>query len=311
MKYNIVLLDSATLGECDLGVFESFGTFTHFANTTHSEVLARAKDADIIITNKVVLDSAILKELPKLKLICIAATGMNNVDLECAKHQGIEVKNVEGYSSSAVAQHTLMLALSFLGNLAYYDRFCKGGDWSRSNIFTHIGAPITELEGREWGIIGFGSIGQRVASLVQAFGANVSYFSTSGKNTNVSFKRKDLDVLLSTSDIISIHAPLNQATANLLHAQNLTILKDHTILLNMGRGGIVNENDIAKILESKEIYFGTDVLSQEPMERNHPFLNPKIAHKLILTPHIAWAYDKARIRLLKGVVANIRSFVSS
>lgn len=306
---NIVLLDSQTLGECDLKVFEQFGNFTHYPTTNPQEILQRCQDAHIILTNKVILDADTLSKLPKLELICITATGTNNVDLEYAKQKGIAVKNVAGYSTNAVAQHTLMMALNLLGNLNYYDTYCKSGEWSRSAIFTHIKDPIRELDGLEWGIIGLGTIGQRVAQLAQSFGAKISYHSTSGNNKNAQYLHKDLDSLLRTSDIISIHAPLNPQTNNLLNANNLTLLKDHAILLNVGRGGIVNEADIAHILESKPLYFGTDVLAKEPMESNHPFLNPKIAHKLLITPHYAWAYDKARTRLLEGVIKNIAEFV--
>ncbi|RDU57156.1 D-2-hydroxyacid dehydrogenase [Helicobacter sp. MIT 00-7814] len=308
MKANIVFLDSQTLGECDLSVFESLGNFTHYPVTSPNEVIERAKEAQIVLTNKVVLDSQILENLPNLKLICIVATGMNNVDLECAKAKGIAVKNVAGYSTNAVAQHTLMLALSFLGNLPYYERYCKNGEWVKSQTFTHIKDPLLELDCLQWGIIGLGSIGNRVAKLASAFGAKVSYFSTSGKNSNATYPQKSLEEILSTSDVISIHAPLNSATKNLLNSGNLKLLKKHAILLNMGRGGIVNEEDIAKELESRELYFGADVLENEPMKPNHPLLNPKIAHKILLTPHIAWAYDKARVRLIEGVVANIKSF---
>lgn len=307
---NIVLLDSQTLGECDLKVFEQFGNFTHYPTTNPQDILQRCQDAHIILTNKVILNADTLSKLPKLELICITATGTNNVDLEYAKQKGIAVKNVAGYSTNAVAQHTLMMALNLLGNLNYYDAYCKSGEWSRSTIFTHIKDPIRELDGLEWGIIGLGTIGQRVAQLAQSFGAKISYHSTSGNNKNAQYLHKDLDSLLRTSDIISIHAPLNPQTNNLLNANNLTLLKDHAILLNVGRGGIVNEADIAHILESKPLYFGTDVLVKEPMESNHPFLNPKIAHKLLITPHYAWAYDKARTRLLEGVIKNIAEFVN-
>lgn len=306
---NIVLLDSQTLGDCDLSVFERFGNFTHYPTTSPQEVLEHCQNAHIVLTNKVVLDASTLAKLPQLELICITATGMNNVDLDYAKNKGIVVKNVAGYSTNAVAQHTLMMALSLLGNLAYYDAYCKSGEWSRSEIFTHIKDPIRELDGLEWGIIGLGTIGRRVAQLAQSFGAKVSYHSTSGNNTNAGYPHKDLDTLLRTSDIISIHASLNPQTNNLLHAGNLTSLKDHAILLNMGRGGIVNEQDIAQILESKPLYFGTDVLATEPMQPDHPLLNPSIAHKILLTPHCAWAYDKARERLLEGVVSNIADFL--
>ena len=308
---NIVFLDALSLGECDLSVFASFGNFRAYPTTAPSEVLEHTKDAHIILTNKVVLDSAILAKLANLELICITATGMNNVDLAYAKQQGIVVKNVAGYSTNAVAQHTLMVALNFLGNLRYFDEYCKSGGWSKSAVFTHIKEPIRELDGLEWGIIGLGNIGKRVCDIAQNFGANVSYYSTSGKNTDSRIEQKSLDSLLQESDIISIHAPLNQNTKNLLHSGNLGLLKKGAMLLNMGRGAIVNEEDVATLLESKDFYFGTDVLAPEPMTKNHPLLNPKIANKIIITPHYAWAYDKARARLIDGVKKNIQEFIEN
>lgn len=308
---NIVFLDALSLGECDLSVFKEFGNFKAYPTTAPNEVLERVKDAHIILTNKVVLNSEILSQLSSLELICITATGMNNVDLDYAKQKGIAVKNVAGYSTNAVAQHTLMIALNFLGNLRYFDEYCKSGGWSKSVIFTHIKEPIIELDGLEWGIIGLGNIGKRVSDIAKSFGANVSYYSTSGKNTQSSLTQKSLDSLLQESDIISIHAPLNENTNNLLHSGNLGLLKDGAILLNMGRGGIVNEQDVATALKSKNFYFGTDVLQSEPMAKNHPLLNPTIAHKLIITPHYAWAYDKARARLIDGVRKNIQEFVKN
>lgn len=306
-----MFLDALSLGECDLSVFKAFGNFITYPNTTPSEILDRAKDAHIILTNKVVLDSEILSKLPNLELICITATGMNNVDIAYAKQKGIAVKNVAGYSTNAVAQHTLMIALNFLGNLRYFDEYCKSGGWSKSAVFTHIKEPIMEIDGLEWGIIGLGNIGKRVRDIAQSFGANVSYYSTSGKNHDLSLNQKSLEALLQESDIISIHAPLNENTNNLLHSGNLPLLKKGAILLNMGRGGIVNEQDIATLLESKDFYFGTDVLAIEPMSTNHPLLNPKIAHKLLITPHYAWAYDKARNRLIDGVRKNIQDFIQN
>ena len=254
------------------------------------------------------LDESVLSQLPDLKLICITATGMNNVDLDFAKKKGIVVKNVAGYSTTAVAQHTLSIALHLLARLGYYDAYCKSGAWCESDTFTHINGGLRELENLQWGIIGFGSIGQRVGNLAQAFGAKVSYYSTSGKNTQSGFMRKELDEILSQSDIISIHAPLNPQTHNLINYKNLSLIKDRAILINVGRGGIVNENDIAEFLKNKDMYFGTDVLEIEPMKPNHPFLDKKIADKILITPHLAWAYDKARERLLELTLENIKNF---
>lgn len=304
----IVILDADTLGDCDLSVIESLGEVVSYGFTRPNEALTRCKDAEIVLTNKVVLDREILSQLPKLKLICITATGMNNVDLEYAAQKGIEVKNVAGYSTDSVAQHTLSMVLYFLSRLGYYDEYCKSGAWCKSEIFVHINGGLRELKGLEWGIIGFGAIGKRVGELARCFGANVSYYSTSGQNSQSEYMRKDLESLLSSSDIISIHAPLNAQTKNLLNRSNLGLIKDGALLINVGRGGIVNEEDIAELLKTKDMYFGADVLEVEPMRAKHVFLDKAIAHKLLLTPHVAWAYDQARKRLLEQTAHNIASF---
>lgn len=307
----LVILDADTLGECDLSEFKAFGDVVSYGFTKPSEVVSRCEGFDVILTNKVVLNESILAQLKDVKLICITATGMNNVDLECAKKMGIEVKNVAGYSTDSVAQHTFSIALHLLTRLGYYDKYCKSGEWCKSQIFVHINGGLRELKNMQWGIIGLGSIGRRVAQIAHSFGALVSYYSTSGKNRQSDFVHKDLNTLLSTSDIVSIHAPLNSQTKNLLNSSNLGLLKDGALLINVGRGGIVNENDIAELLKTKDMYFGTDVLECEPMRDNHPFLDRNIAHKLLITPHIAWAYDKARERLLKISADNIRTFIES
>ncbi|PAF43615.1 D-2-hydroxyacid dehydrogenase [Helicobacter sp. 11S02596-1] len=305
----IVILDAKTLGEADLSPIKSFGEFQIYQTTRPDETLARCENADIVLTNKVVLDAPILKQLPKLKLICVTATGTNIIDLQTAKEQGIAVKNVAGYSTKSVAQHTLTLALNLMSKIGYYDHYCKSGEWCKSDVFMHINGGLRELDGKEWGIIGLGNIGKEVAKIAQAFGTHISYTSTSGKNTDNTYPQKSLKDLLEQSDIISIHAPLNEKTKNLITAKELACLKEGAILINAGRGGIVNEKDLAKTLESKNIFFGADVLEVEPMVAGHPFLNPVIADKIILTPHIAWAYENARKKLLQMVIENIESFV--
>lgn len=310
---NIVILDAKTLGNSNLDSIAKLGKISIYQTTNKKDVVKRAKDADIILTNKVVLDSSILKKLPNLKLICITATGMNNIDLECAKKLKIEVKNVENYSTQAVAQHTLMFALNLLGKLNYYDRYTKKGKWAKNDIFCHIcnDHELCELENKNWGIIGFGNIGRCVAQLAKAFNANVKYYSTSGKNVNNDCSReKSLEELLKNSDIISIHAPLNEQTKNLITKKELLMLKKDAILINMGRGGIVNENDLAKVLRKRNFYFACDVLETEPMTKNHPFLDKKIQEKLLITPHIGWAYKGARAKLIEGIENNIKSFIN-
>ncbi|RDU61205.1 D-2-hydroxyacid dehydrogenase [Helicobacter sp. MIT 14-3879] len=306
---NIVLLDSLTLGDFDSRIFESLGNFTSYLTTKKNQIIERCKDSEIIITNKVILDSTIIESLPRLKLICIAATGMNNIDLQAAEKRGIAVRNVAGYSTRAVAQHTFMLALSLLGKLPYYSHYVASGEWVKSEIFCHLLYPIVDLYKREWGIIGLGSIGKEVCRLAKAFGANVSYYSTSGKNTQAEIPHKSLDNLLETSDIISIHAPLNEKTHNLITAKQLEKLKKGAILLNLGRGGIVNEQDVANNLKKQDFFFGTDVLEKEPMNANHPLLDSTITQKVIITPHIAWAYRDTKQRLLEMVADNIKTFL--
>ena len=307
----IIMLDALTLGSFDSKIFEKFGDFVSYPITNAQDVVSRCQEADIVITNKVLLNGEQIRSLPCLKLICIAATGMNNVDLETAKAQNVVVKNVVGYSTYAVAQHTLMLALSFLGQLPYYNNYVQSGKWTKSKIFCHLGQEINDLYGKEWGIIGFGNIGKQVCKLAQSFGANISYHSTSGNNTQAQIPHKSLDSLLSTSDIVSIHAPLNSHTHNLITKRQLQKLKKGAILLNLGRGGIVNERDLAEQLHQQDFYFGTDVLEKEPMIENHPLLDSNIAHKIIITPHIAWAYKDTKERLLQLVAKNIESFIQS
>ena len=307
----LVLLDKMTLGDFDETLFAQFGDFKSYQTTDSTQVLERTKDADIIITNKVVLDSKILSSLPKLKLICVSATGTNNIDMEYAKTHNIAVKNVAGYSTHSVAQHTLMLALSLLGRLPYYSQYVQQGQWCKSEIFCHLTYDLQDLYGKQWGIIGYGSIGKQVCHLAKAFGAEVSYHSTSGNNTQNDIPHKSLDEILKTSDIISIHAPLNNTTQNLIAKEQLQMLKKGAILLNLGRGGIVNEKDLAQALQIQDFLFGTDVLEKEPMIANHPLLDSKIAHKVIITPHIAWAYKDTKDRLLQMVAENIKQFLNA
>lgn len=306
----LVLLDSMTLGDFNEGLFTQFGDFKAYPTTNSTQIVERALHADIIITNKVILDSNILAMLPNLKLICITATGTNNIDMEYAKAHNILVKNVAGYSTQAVAQHTLMLALALLGRLPYYARYVERGGWCDSETFCHLAYDLQDIYGKQWGIIGYGSIGKQVCRLAKAFGAHVSYHSTSGNNTQNDIPHKSLEELLQTSDIISIHSPLNNTTYNLICKEQLKLLKQNAILLNLGRGGIVNEKDLAQALQSQDFLFGADVLEHEPMQANHPLLDSNIAHKVIITPHIAWAYKDTKERLLQMVVDNIKQFLS-
>ena len=306
----IVLLDAKTLGD-DLNLFplEQFGTLKRYDTTSEEETLERIIDADIVITNKVIITANILAQTKKLKLICIAATGMNNVDLDAAKFQGIEVKNVAGYSTQSVVQHTFSMALYLLEKMSYYDNIVKNGTWSKSGLFTDVSHPFYEIAGKKWGIIGFGAIGQEVAKVATAFGAEVVYHSTSGENLHHAYQHLSLEFLLKDCDIISIHAPLNDRTYELINENNLSYIKENAILLNLGRGGIVDETDLAFELDRRKIYAGLDVLEIEPLSLANRLKEVKHQERLLITPHIAWTSIEARKKLLQGIVKNIKTFL--
>ncbi len=304
---NIVLLDAKTLGDdISLDKFKSCGEFISYQTTSKEQTLDRVKGAEVVITNKVVIDREIM-ENSQIKLICVAATGMNNIDLEYAKEQNIVVKNVAGYSTNSVVQLTFSHLFYLLNKLRYFDEYSKNS-WSSSDIFTHLGEPFSEIASKKWGIIGLGEIGKKVAQIAQTFGAEVVYYSTSGKNKNTDYKNVDLETLLKESDIISIHCPLNAQTLNLLDKNNLPLLKDETILINMGRGGIINEEDLGDAIDNQNIYVGTDVISSEPIPKNSPYLSVKNQNRLFITPHIAWASKEARERLVVKIIENITNF---
>ena len=302
----IVFLDALTLGDVDFDRFKEFGELEIYQTTSKDETLNRVKNADIVVTNKVIIDKKIMDNC-NIKFIQIAATGMNNVDLEYAKTKGIIVKNVAGYSTKAVIQQTFALVLGLLNKVCYFDEYTRT-KYPKSKIFTHI-QNWFEISGKRWGIIGLGEIGRGVASIAKSFGAEVVYYSTSGKNKSSEFKRVDITELLSTSDIISIHAPLNESTKNLLNLEKLYLIKENAILVNLGRGGIINENDLAKILQQKDILVGLDVFEKEPAHVDNPLL--KFNDKILFSPHIAWTSIEARNKLMDGIYNNIKEFIKS
>ena len=306
----IVLLDALTLGDSDLSVFDSLGELTVYQTSTSEQMSERLIGQEVIITNKVMITAQHMADNPQLKLICISATGTNNVDLVAAKKAGIEVKNVSGYSTESVSQATFSLLFQLIHQSRYYDQYIATQQWCNSPVFTHIERSFFELKGKRWGIVAMGEIGQRVAQLASAFGCDVCYYSTSGKNNQQTIPQVTLDELLSECDVISIHAPLNEYTENLIGEVQLKKLKAGAIMLNLGRGGIIDESAMAKALESQDIYHGTDVLAVEPMLADHPYLSLKAAHKLVVTPHTAWASIEARKSLIEKVANNIRTFAN-
>lgn len=301
----IVLLDALTFGETNLSGFDELGDVVVYQTTSKEQTKERITDADVIVTNKVVITDELMQEAKSLKLICVAATGMNNVDLESAKKRDIKVKNVAGYSTDSVIQHTFSMLFYLIGHSRYYDEYVKDKSYSKSPIFTDVSHPFFEIKDKKWGIIGLGEIGRGVAKIADAFGVDVCYYSTSGKNHSQPYNRLKLDELLKECDIISIHAPLNEKTNNLLDYEQLLMCKDKAVVLNLGRGGIINEDAVAKIIDERDIYFGLDVLAKEPMMQNHPLLSVKNKENLFITPHIAWASNEARESLISLVVKNI------
>lgn len=306
---NIVVLDGKTLGNVNFEKLKEFGEVTYYDTTSPEEVKDRVKDAEIILTNKVVLNKSNLDESKNLELICETGTGFNNIDIKYAKERKIAVTNVAGYSTPTVAQHTFATLLHLYNKIGYYDNFVKSGDYSKSGLFTNLDKSFNDIEGKVWGIVGLGAIGRKVASIAEAFGAKVVYYSTSGKNNNADYKRVELEELLQNSDIISIHAPLNNATEGLFNYDNLKRMKKSAILINMGRGPIVVDEDLARALD-EEVIAGAalDVFTVEPTPINNPLLSIKNKDRLVLSPHIAWASVEARERLFNDLLENIRAF---
>ena len=305
----IVILDGKTLGDINLEKLKEIGEVKYYDTTDSSEVKDRVREANIVLTNKVVLNRENLSEASNLEFIAEVATGFNNIDIEYAKEKGIGVANVAGYSTNAVVQHTFALALSLLDEVSYYDNYVKSGEYSKSGLFTCLDRPYYEIDGKTWGIIGLGNIGKKVAKIAEAFGAKVVYYSTTGSNSNNEFSRVSFDELLSKSDIISIHAPLSKNTIGLINYEALCKMKSSAILVNMGRGPIVVEEDLARAIEEDKIRGAAlDVFEVEPIKIDSALLTMKNKDRVILSPHIAWASVEARKRLFNEVVENIIAF---
>ena len=310
----ILILDAATFGEdIDISKFNELGEVTVYAKSTKKEALERleAVNPDAVITNKVVIGNDEMQAAPNLKIILEAATGYNNIDIECARTLRIKVANVAGYSTMSVVQHTFALFFYLYEKMRYYDNYVMSGEYSKSTIFTNFSNVFGELAGKTWGIVGLGHIGSRVADAARAFGCKVVYYSASGNTYDTEYEKVDLDTLLKESDIISIHAPLNQYTKDLFNYENLKKMKRSAYLINVGRGPIVNDADLAKALNEGEIAgAGLDVLTTEPMPADNPLLAIKDSNKLVITPHNAWATYEARVRLLDEIYNNLNSFIN-
>ena len=308
----IVVLDGKTLGNVDYIKLNEFGQVIYYDLTLKDEVAERIKDANIVLTNKVALNRENLKDATQLELICETATGYNNIDIEYAKEKNIAVTNVTGYSTTTVAQHTFAMLLHLYDNISYFDNYIKSGEYSKSSMFTNLEMPYKDLCGKVWGIIGLGSIGKRVAKIAQAFGARVVYYSTSGKNSDSDYARVEFESLLKQCDIISIHAPLNEKTEGLINYEVFTKMKKDAILINVARGPIIVDEDLARAID-EEIIGGAalDVFKVEPIPAENPLLNIKNKERLVLKPHIGWASEESRNRLFTDLLENISAYSRS
>ncbi len=296
----ITFLDTASLdlGDLDLDPLKRLGTYRGYKNSRQDQVVARAKGAEVLIVNKCLLQKKELSQLPSLKLICVAATGVNNVDLTLAHQRGVVVCNVPGYSTTTVAEHTLLFLLAFSHRLLEHHQSACSGEWSRSKHFTVLDYPFSDLAGKTLGIIGYGAIGQEVARLARAFRMRI-----------LIARRTPLSQLLRESDFVTLHCPLTRKTRHLIRAGNLKLMKPTAVLLNLARGPIVDERAIANALHKKQIAgYGFDVLAQEPPPKHHPLLQKNLRNKVLSTPHVAWASRESRQRLVNEMGQNILAF---
>lgn len=307
----IVVLEADSIGaDVSWGGLKQFGEVQLYSATPQDKIAERIADADIVIPNKCVLNEASLQEASQVKIICEAATGYNNIDLAYCKSRGITVTNVRGYSTDIVAQHTFAMLLSLYEKLDYYTTYVEDGDYSAGPAFSHVTRPFHELAGKCFGIIGMGNIGRKVAEIATAFGANVIYYSASGHTYDVPYAVKSWSAFLKEADIISIHAPLNASTKGLVNREALEQMKRTAILLNLGRGPIIVEKDLAYALENGWIAAaGLDVYETEPLPKTSPLLQVRDRDRLLMTPHMAWGSTEARNRLVKDIEQSIQAFL--
>lgn len=307
----LVFLDTKTIGEdIDLSAYDALGEVVKYGFSTLEEIPERVKDADVLIVNKIAINEQTIGTAKNLKLVCVTATGTNNLDKEYLKKRGIAWRNVAGYSTESVTQHTFALLFYLLEKIRYYDDYVKDEKYINDTVFTHFAEHFNEVNGKTWGIIGLGTIGRRVDDIAKAFGARVIYYSASGSPAQEGYEQVDFETLLTTSDIVSVHAPLNEYTKDLMDREAFAKMKKTAIFLNLGRGPIVVEQDLYEALETGEIAAaGLDVLCEEPMSETNPLAKIKDSKKLIITPHIAWASVEARNRLMQIIAGQIREFL--
>ena len=305
---NIVVLDAATLGQdLDLSIFENYGNLTVFSSTTAEEIEAHLADAEVALLNKIKLGEAQLKSAKRLKLICVSATGFDNIDLAYCRARGIAVCNVVGYSTQSVAQVTLAIALSLVTHLPEYTETVRNGEYTQSGVANRLTPVYHEIAGKTWGIVGFGNIGRQVGVVAQAMGCRV----LANKRTPVDdWECVDLETLCRESDIISIHTPLNELTRNLIDDAHIRLMKSSAIVINVARGAVTDETALADAIKEGRLgALGIDVYTQEPFPAEHPFQNIRHLPNVCLTPHMAWGAYETRVRLLNEMAQNIEAFL--
>ena len=309
MKISILERDSLGI-DVDMSEIDKLGEVTVYPATTVENAVEHIGDADIIIANKLSLNAETLKGAVNLKFVAQTATGTNNVDFAYTNSKGIKVANVPSYSTDSVAQHTFALLLYLVEKMRFFDDYVKNGTYSRSNCFSCLDMIYPEIAGKTWGIIGMGAIGQKVAQIATVFGCKVICYSASGRTYDMPYEQVDFDTLLAKSDILSVHAPLNEYTKGLMNYDAFCKMKSSAYFINVGRGPIVVEEDLARALEEDRIRAaGLDVLCVEPMPIDNPLLKFKDSSKIIITPHVAWATSEARQRCVDVVTENIKAFL--
>lgn len=304
----IKVLDRASLGmDTPLGVLKKLGEVEIYDNTVGGDILERCIDADIVVINKVKITREVLESSNTLKLICIFATGYDNVDIVAAREMGIAVCNVPGYSTDSVALVTLATTLALLMHLPTYSQFVKSGEYTKSGVPNRLTPVYHEIRGKTWGIIGYGNIGKAVGEVAKALGARLI---VSKKTPDLSAECVDIDKLCCESDIITVHCPLNDETRNLIDKNRIALMKDGVILVNEARGAVLNESDVADAVISGKIgAFGCDVYSVEPFSESHPYNKIMGLENVILTPHAAWGAYESRERCINIIADNISAFI--
>ncbi len=309
----IVMLERLSVGEdVDVSYLSKLGDFTAYDNTvTSDEIAERVGDAEVVIANKSKLNEESLKDALNVRIIAELATGYDNVDLDYCKSRGIRVVNVRNYSTAMVAQHTFTLALAVSQKIVHYDRYVKSGEYGAQKRFSNFDIPFTELEGKTWGIAGFGNIGSRVAQIAKAFGCDVIVHSITGTKHDCEYEQVDKDTLLRKSDYLSLHCPLSDLSRHFIDAEALKKMKSSAIIVNVARGPVIDSAALAEALENGTIAgAGLDVLEKEPIASDDPLGKIKDSMKLIITPHLAWASVEARERCVSEVYKNIEAFMN-